>query len=251
MSNNGQGVVKYPDSFLSRPCDRIFISFLENKKVGAYCAYRIWADFSTGSSDRRRLSKSLENGAVARNDREVLILEEYCDWDGPRGDMVRAAVDSGFMVINDTGEFSELICSEFYPLNSKAALTMQQKGAYAKILKKANLETAQSSVSQMEIFERNSHEVSKVELTSEQKTEAVKLIQIVGRVMHFKPLAGSDWSASMVEGAADVCNRYLVDERETTLRWLMVHRGDSDIPKRVDLIIKKFDDYMKSARMDG
>ncbi len=251
MNQKEKNIVKYPESFLSRPCDRRFLALVGDRVQGALCAYRIWADYSIGSSDRRRLSEPLDGGKVSCSDREVLIMEEFCDWDGARGGLVRAAVDSGFLTLVEAGGGVDLVCTGFYPLNSKSALSMQQKGAYANAVSRANKKADKTSAEQMDIFERNGHEVSKVELSDGQKREAIKLVQILGRVMRLKELASSDWRASLVEEASAVCGKYLVAEREMVFRWLMMHRADAEIPKRVDLILKNFADYMERARAAG
>ncbi len=251
MAKEKDSSVKYPENFLSRPCDRDFLSRFENKKEASYYAYRLWADFNTGNSDRRKLDKQLDGGVPSAGDRNILILEEFCDWAGKRGDLIADAVRSGFLEIDtDEADCCHLVCADFYPLNNRAGMSMQRKGAFTQALSKASADAGKLAVDQMNLFGATKHAVSEMQITDQVKQDAVDFVMVVCRVMRFDNLAATDWTTQLVLDAADIVSRYTDAERKNTFIWLMAHRADSDIPKRADLVIKNFDDYNAKARRE-
>ena len=248
MKNNPESYVKYPVSFLSRPCDRKFIAVLGDKTLGSLCAYRIWADFAISASDRRVLSLPLVEGLPSHLDQEVVILEHFCDWRGEAGKLVAAAISAGFLELKRCTNEVQLVCAGFYPLNDKPALTMQQKGAYKKMLNKVFADTDKSASDQLEIFDKTNHSVKLLDLSADDKKSAIRFVNSLVRVMQLKPLSHSDWSDDLLVGSLSICNEKKQEDVDALFYWLMVNRTDPEIPRRIDLIIKNLPDYFKKSK---
>ncbi len=248
MAQEKERTVRYPENFLSRPCDRLFLTCFSDVKEGGYYAYRIWADFASGGSDRRVMDKCVSEGVLSDSDKQVLILEMFCGWSGDRGSMIRSALDSGFLELSKRIDGNvDLVCCGFYPLNNQFGMSMQKKGALSQALVRYGKEARLAASGQMGLFDKVGHQVAEIEMSAELKADAVSLVDVLCRVMHFDQLSTAAWTADLIHDSAAVVGKFTELERRNTFIWLMDHRNDSDIPKRVDLVVKAFAEYQEKA----
>lgn len=228
----------------------MFASLIGDKQKAGYYAYRIWADYSTGGSDRRRLGEPLVDGVPNHADNQVLILEEFCDWDGQRGGLIAAAVKSGFLVVSESGDTADLVCKDFYPMNNQSKVSIQKKGGWKAAINNYRKQADVLSGDQLKIFDATGHGVSEMEVTDQNKKDAVTMVMIVVRIMKLDELASNDWTVELMETACQIVLRYTNVEREKTFMWLLANRDEPGIPLRVDLILKRFNEYAEKARTE-
>lgn len=243
-------VVSYPQSFLSRPEDRAFLIELEQAGVTAEKAalmlYRIWADYSTGGSDRRPVMEE-DIGA----DRQVRVLESFCGWDGPPGDLVRLGVASGFLrfEVNPSGGRA-LVCSGFYPINSNWNVkgnSFQRKGAFTRILT-ADLKSAMKSAEEREELWSRTGGGAFASIPAESRREALIFMNRVSRALKMGVPADSVLAASGAFGLALDCLRdHDPKSIDATLMWLLANRNGQDVPDRLDAVLRQWSVFAAKA----
>jgi hypothetical protein len=234
-------VVSYPQSFLHRPEDRSFLMELSAAGLSAAesCCilYRIWADFSTGGSDRRPVDA--ENLAA---DRQVRVLESFCEWKGVPGEMVRLAVMSGFLRVEPApAGGSLLVCNGFYPINSNwnaKGNSFQRRGAYTRILGADLKKSLQSAQEREELWSRTGGGVFK-DLPAETRREALVFINRVCRALKMTVPADSVLSTAGLFSLAVTCiQSHSVKSIDNTLMWLLSNRTGQAVPDRLDAILR-------------
>lgn len=246
-------IVSYPQSFLSRPEDRAFL--IEQDQAGvspekaALTLYRIWADYSTGGSDRRPLADE-----DLSKDRQVRVLESFCGWDGAPGDMVRLAVAAGFLRIETQPSGNRaLVCTGFYPINSNwnaKGNSFQRKGAFTRILT-ADLKSAMKSAEEREELWSRTGGGAFAAIPAESRREALVFMNRVCRALKMPVPADSVLAAS---GAFDLALAVLRDhesrEVDSTLMWLLANRNGQDIPDRLDVVLREWKTFLAKAQED-
>jgi len=242
-------VVSYPQSFLHRPEDRSFL--LELSAAGIQAAesklmlYRVWADYATGGSDRRPVDPE----ALA-TDRQVRVLESFCEWQGGPGEMVRLAVMAGFLRMEPAPSGGHaLICSGFYPINSNwnaKGNSFQRRGAYTRILGADLKKSLQSAQEREELWSRSGGGVFK-EVPADTRREALVFINRVCRALKMPFPADSVLSAGIFPLAIDCINTCSGKSIDSTLMWLLSNRAAQTVPDRLDAILREWPEFTKKA----
>lgn len=242
------GVV-YPESFLSRPCDRMFVGALAADGVDVYRArwicYQVWRDFATGGSDRRIIS-----GADFAEDRVVFVLESFCEWGGPRGKLVDAAVDAGFLQVENTpGGGRVLICVDFYPSNSSwnsKGNSMQRRGAFTRVLRKDQEKSEAAVKEREELWSRTGGGVCK-DMDPALRRRGLLFVNRVCRALRMDPPTDALLAAGDVIGMAARCAAADAEVVDRTLLWMLSNRDGQEIPGRIDAVLREWDKFVEAA----
>lgn len=240
--------VAYPTSFLERPEDRSFLIELELARVPKDAArlilYRIWSDFATGGSDRRKIE--VENLA---EDRQVRVLENYCEWTGEPGDLVRMAIAAGFLTLIDGDSGKYLVCAGFYPINSAfnaKGRSFQRRGGLSRVLN-AQSQAAQGDADDFEkLWERTGNPFQDV--PPEICRRAILLISNITRALGLKNPTNEELKTGIMRMAIE--NVQSTDEKAVseTLLWILSRRKDPDmVNARLDTILRTFPAHVASA----
>lgn len=240
--------IVYPISFLERPEDRSFLVELKHAGVHPDTAklllYRIWADFATGGSDRRAIHES----NIAK-DRQVRVLEAFCDWQGESGLLVRMAVESGFLRIEIGPKGGMLVCAGFYPINSAWSAkgrSFQKKGAYTRVLNRHASMADEEAGKREELWKRTGGGIFH-EVPESTRREAMRFIIRVCRTL------GMDVPGDVVlhAGPFRMAIEHLQSTPEPkindTLLWLLSRRGSPEIPDRLDAVLREWPEYVRRS----
>jgi hypothetical protein len=236
-------VVSYPQSFLHRPEDRSFLMELKaagcDENAARLMLYRIWADYATGGSDRRPVDLS-----DLAQDRQVRVLESFCEWTGKSGDMVRLGIASGFLRTEPSaGGGDMLICTGFYPINSNwnaKGNSFQRRGAYTRILAANLKESLRSADEREELWSRSGGGAFK-DIPAESRREALVFINRICRALKIPAPADSVLAAGGVFNlAVQAIQTHSVKSIDSTLMWLLSNRGAQSIPDRIDAILREW-----------
>ena len=246
-----QAVICYPSSFLERPEDRSFLIELSFAKIPKDTArlilYRIWADFATGGSDRRKIdAEKLED------DRQVLVLENFCEWAGRAGDLVRMAIGSGFLAVERGESATMLVCKGFYPTNSAwnaKGRGFQKRGGLSRVLK-VHGEKADGDVEDMEkLWARTGNPFADVH--SDTLLEATRLIFRICRTLSLKNPSSAELQSGIMRMALELVQASEESQIKETLLWLLSRRKEPDMPDRLDAILRAWPSYVDKAKNEG
>lgn len=240
--------VAYPTSFLERPEDRSFLIELEfasiPKETARLILYRIWSDFATGGSDRRKIEA--ENLA---EDRQVRVLENYCEWTGGPGELVRMAVASGFLTIINGDSGKHLICTGFYPINSAfnaKGRSFQRRGGLSRVLN-AQSQAAQGDADDFEkLWERTGNPFQDV--PPEICRRAILLISNITRALGLKNPTNEELKTGIMRMAIEIVQSTNEKDVSETLLWLLSKRKDPEmVNARLDTVLRQFPNHLATA----
>lgn len=236
-------IIAYPSSFLERPEDRSFLIELESAQVpidkARLILYRIWADFGTGGSDRRPI-----HTAALAEDRQIRVLEAYCEWHGPPSALVRMAVAAGFLSIA-SGEQEMLVCTGFYPINSAfnaKGRSFQRRGGLSRVLKDQTNRAEGDAELMEKLWERTGNPFQ--DLPPETCKRATRFIFQICRTLGLPAPDAAALQSGIMRMAIE-CVQTTEEERiKETLLWLLSRRKEPDMPTRLDAIIRAWPSYV-------
>ncbi len=241
-------ITAYPTSFLERPVDRSFLVELEFANVPKDSArlilYRIWADFATGGSDRRRIE-----AADLAEDRQVRVLESFCEWAGKSGDLVRMAVDAGFLTLSGGDEGRHLVCEGFYPINSafnSKGRSFQRRGGLSRVLQKHNLAAAGDADQLEKLWERTGNPFQDV--APEICRRAAILISNITRALGKPSPTTEELKTGIMRMAIENVQATNEKDQAETLLWILSRRKDPEMENsRLDSILRAWPTYVQKA----
>lgn len=246
-----QATICYPSSFLERPEDRSFLIELNFASVAKDAAklilYRIWADFATGGSDRRQiLAEDLQN------DRQVRVLENFCEWTGTPGDLVRMAIGAGFLVVEHSELGAMLVCKGFYPTNSAwnaKGRGFQKRGGLSRVLK-VHGEKAEGDVEDMEkLWAKTGNPFPEVD--PDTRLEASRLIFRICRTLNLKTPTTTELQSGIMRMAIELVLAADEPQIKETLLWMLSRRNEPDMPKRLDVVLREWPSHAAKAKNEG
>ena len=238
----------YPSSFLERPEDRSFLIELSfaaiPKDTARLILYRIWADFATGGSDRRKIDSA---DMVA--DRQVRVLEGFCEWAGEPGALVRMAIGAGFLVVEHGEAGSMLVCKGFYPANSAwnaKGRGFQRRGGLSRVLKGHSLKADDDVALLEKLWERTGNPFADVD--PETCRDASRLIYRICRTLGIATPGENDLKSGVMRQAIECVRSTDATQTKGTLLWLLSRRKEPDMPDRLDAILRAWPTFVaKSA----
>jgi hypothetical protein len=241
-------VICYPYAFLERPEDRSLLFELTHAGLSEDQAklilYRIWAEFATGGSDRRRLES--EDMAA---ERQVRMMEAFCHWSGGPGELVRLAVLSGFLRIDRTDDGVSLICVGFYPINSawsKDGRSFQRSGGLSRSLTKKKEKVDQDAGKREELWERTQADPFP-DVAPEVRREALRFAMLLCRAVGFPYPTDGELAAGVMRMAIETVTSCDEAQRRETMLWITGRRKEQDMPTRLDAILREWPSFVAKA----
>lgn len=240
----------FPVSFLERPEDRSFLIEMSFAEVPADTAkltlYRIWHDFATGGSDRR-----VVNPENLPEDRQVRVLESFCGWTGTAGKLVRMGIDSGFLKIDGTAESGHsLVCCGFYPINSawkKKGTSMQQLGAYTRVLKRDDKIAEADLTQREELWSRTGGGIFTT-VPEHERRDAMKFIYRICRSRGIDVPSDAVLSAGPFRAAVECLEAQTPEKKvNNALIWIISQRSSPDLPERLDALLREWPEILKKS----
>lgn len=245
-----------PVNFGERQCDRMLLSKLRTSESNAewrsyllWMMLQVWRDFAIARDDRRLVPK---DERARRQCDAVLILEEYCGWNGDPGKFVQAAIDCGFFqLVSVDAENSELVLVDFFPANHAAAreITSSKLGGISKSINIARRAAQEQSTEQLGLFERTNDPVLK-EHGKDRVMSALFLVCQICRILGWKSPESAQWRDSLTVKALAVLDSTTELERELACKWFVANRKSQEIPTRIDFVLDKFGEFVTKAHRD-
>lgn len=247
-----EAVICYPLSFLERPEDRSLL--MELKFIGIDSAtaslllYRIWADFSTGKSDKRKISS---DRASLQLDRDVLLMEDFCKWEGEPGHLVISALMTGFLRYEEQDGAKYLICQGFFPMNSawcREGKSFQKRGGYSRSVDRQAVAVDREARERETLWSRNNQAFDGVD--EKRRGDSLRFVMQVCRVMDLPKPADDELRSGVLRMGIEILDSATDSEIKSTLVWLIGNRSDSFIPRRLDQILRKWPEIVTRAKSE-
>jgi hypothetical protein len=210
--------------------------------------YRLWVDFATGGSDRRPVSRASNELA---SDMAVRMIESFCGWQGNTGDLILAALASGFFTFDpsaDGGSGGHLICTGFFPINSawcRSGKSMQKKGGWARAAQRQVIAADRDAGARTELWNRTNANFG--DMTAAERGEALRFVLRLCRAMNLATPTDDELRAGPLRLASAIISRTSADRLNDIFVWIVGNRGAQGIPNRLDLILRDWDDIEKRA----
>lgn len=245
-----EAVICYPASFLERPEDRRFL--MELAACGCSGAeahlmlYRIWADYSTGKSDRRKIRAAREDLAT---DTDVRLMEDFCGWKGGAGDLVISAVNSGFLRHERLEGVNSLVCHGFFPINSswcRDGKSFQKRGGLSRSADKQAIAADREARERETLWDRTSQKFEDV--TPARRGDSLRFCLRVTRAMDIPNPTDEELRSGSLRMALEIMDRLSEPEIKSTLVWLIGNRTDTSLPRRLDQILRDWDKLAERAK---
>lgn len=234
--------VAYPSDFLSRPCDRQLTAVLcaehaLSRPHAEWLLYRMWADFATGGGARRRFVAREGGGCPV----EYLVIEEFCRWSGGEGELVRAAVDAGFLRL-DEGQESALVAVGYEEANRMAGSSVQRKGGHARAESAHRRRALEEAVQMGPLYEGAKPPSEVRSLKEREMTNAlgIRIYRALGLPEKDRPRLDPDLPVQLFELAVEVVRHWPEKVISDRLRELLASRGKADSPGRVDAVLRRW-----------
>lgn len=239
-----------PLYFGERPCDRQMMAILSEKDADYMlaCMVRVWRDFAIARDDRRDVPT---DPAARRKCAAVKVIEDFARWSGAAGDLVEAGIEAGFFtLVQVENGTSELILADFYPSNRPNAKSLgsSRLGGINKSVNRAQNEAQREADAQLEIFARSGallEGVPKADVRA-----GVVLVNMVCGVLKLPRPQAQEWRESLVKKAIEVGKRYDAASIQRLMRWFVANREDPNIPKRMDFVFDRVDEFINQANRE-
>jgi hypothetical protein len=249
---SSEAVICYPAAFLERPEDRRCLLELAAtgcpREAASLMLYRIWADYSTGRSDRRVVRSSL---AELASDPEARLMEGFCGWTGAPGGLVIAAVSSGFLRHEERDGVKWLVCHGFFPINStwcRDGKSFQKRGGLSRSLQKQANAVDREAREVETLWDKTGH--AEVDgLTAAARGDALRLCMRICRAMDMPRPTDAEMKSGCLRLAKDILAHGSESINETLL-WLIGNRTSPEIPRRLDQILRDWDRFLEKAKRE-
>ena len=226
----------------------------DQAKRAALFFVRIWTDWARAGVEWRPLESSWPEKEVDWT-REPLthIIESYCGWDGPLGEMMRRCVMAGVLELKRHGELLGVVARDFWRYNehlSPGYRTMQSRGGRAKAAAAADRQLEVAAGQQVRMLPLDfTAKAGDVKPTEEEQRRAVGLIMRVDRACGHVMRATSEYSQEMVGCAIAVIRQHDAAAVTAVERYLHRHRENPAVVKVTEQIIGRFDEYLREAAL--
>jgi hypothetical protein len=175
----------------------------------------------------------------------VWLLESRAGWTKAAGDLVRAALDSGVLVLHVDPEGGEslLVLTGFWEINSHLspnAVSQQSRAAAAKKLK--------ASVSEAQAFgEKQAQYLLSLERIKPEEAQdvgqAYQLVRKIERALGVDPM--SNYPDVVIEDAIITLRKFDVAKVAAVCQFLFTRRSE---PVTLAAVLRKFGGYLEKAR---
>lgn len=261
-------VLHIPIDFERREDVRRFCRAIgDNDKALAYL-FRLWTDWATAGCEFRELPeplpiKSAETFGVNTDWPQIElahIIEDFCGWSGPEGELVTKALRSGVIKAErrqrNGGECWGLVLNDFWTFNahfSKQYKTMQQKGGIAKGARHAANEAKSAANHQVTLIEGRGKQFAlplDAAVTSEEIKKCVGLIMLMDRACDKPMRKSSEYSQNepLMNTALYVVRNYQQHDIEKVYEYVIANRDNPRLGKIPERILEQFGKHLEASR---
>jgi|GEM_PF-4387386 len=239
-----------PVIFGTRQVDRLFQRLLLARlSLAADSAFgimvRLWQNFAVDPDSEWIVPEDQDGWSTQP---PVLLIEEFCHFEGEPGKLVRAGVDSGFLVVApvDVGRV-RIRAKGFDEQNRRApdAASLGSLGGIARARKHAAKHARTVADEALELFERRGDDLLK--MGPQKIHEGLVIITQITRILRWPEKTDPVFLSKVVPLAIQVRGQFGA-EFEDFLGWLHSNRDCEELPARVDLLLEKAEELLPAVR---
>lgn len=219
------------------------------------CVYQTWAEWSTAASEWRCLRAA--NVDISDIDwvKEELThtIESFCaGFKGNPGDLIRAAVESNFMTVEERGNLKGLVLTGFWALNQHLDpnfKTQHQKGGLARAERRRLVALASQGKQTRVLQETQGNLVfGENAPTTEEQDQAYTLIIRIDRACGKAVRLTRDYTPSLMQRALEIIRAFKDADFLAVESYLNENRENPAVVKVPDQVIERFPDILEAAR---
>jgi hypothetical protein len=236
-------IVSFPVSFGERVSDRDFIM-----RLRAHCGLgddsasmvlvRLWFSFAKGDGPSMKVGEFTD-----------LIIEEACGYSGEKGLLVKAALDSTFMVQEGEGENSRYLLSGYSDSNSASISKMTSKGGKLRWVED-NIKKSKAEADDLFKF---MSAMKSPEVSGENDEALSKRAMMIGvnlcRSVNLDSPGKDDFEAGYFRKCLDLAREFDDGAMRKIFRYIAVNKGDESlVPRDRDLLcsVERLRGYFKA-----
>lgn len=247
-----------PLNFGDRACDRLFVaklgavvggSSVDSKPIYLWSAFMVWKDFGIARDDRRKVPMDADLRAKCDT---VVILEQYCGWNGAPGFFVECGIQSGFFeLVALDDEYADLVLVDFFPANRSESrnISAAKLGGISKGVNIAREKAKSAADEQLALFEQQDSPLLKGH-ARERVRNGLFLVHQICRNLRRNPPVAHEWRDSLTRKAMDILDSTTERDRELVFRWFSANRDSQKIPPRLDFVMNEFSNFLSEAKKD-
>ena len=214
---------------------------------------RMWSEWGLAAVEWRPLQSQCtnRNHDWAKEDLTHLI-EQFCEWPGPVGGLIFAALDAGVLLLELRGDLSGLVLANFWRMNEHLSpdyKTIQQKGGLAKGLRKQAEASTLMAEQQARIFESQGRLwLNQQPASDDQRKTALALVLRIDRACGRPVRNSSEYEDRILELALEIVLTFTPGDIDTVEKYLYENRDTPSVVKETDRVLMKFAQMLEAAR---
>ncbi len=252
-----------PFDFDRRDVTRLFVRKLQalglSQPEALLCAYQVWTEWATASAEWRPLKLTMgDNPSDYLWGRDDLthIIEGYCvGYKGEPGGLILAALESGFILIEQRSDVKGLVLAGFWNINvhlDPQYKTIQQRGGVARAQKQLHAESLKLGAQQSSLItEQTSLALEGNKPAKEEEKNLCALIIRLDRICGKPMRLSRDYSETLIRDALDVTRRFTHDQIRVVETYLLASRENPEVVKDPARILAEFPQHLKNAEEFG
>jgi hypothetical protein len=223
-------------------------------------ALRIWLDWAGAGAEFRSLRRALADGVDVDWTKEDLtyVIEGAAGWLGAPGELIKAALEGGFLKLTRRGEGNELCLSldGFWPLNQHLSpdyMSIQRRGGHASVARRLAKEAELEAERRNELDEQQGRlPFGKETVTANEKVDCYALVIRLYRVCGLTaPAPDSEkFTESIMRDALWVVRKFSKDQILDVETYLLANRDNPEVVKVPEVIMRSFGIYAESAKAE-
>lgn len=245
-----------PLDFDRRQTTRLFcraISGVNPNAMPLLVAYQVWMEWATGGSEWRALRHRVEDPDTHRWEVEDIthIVESFVSWSGETGGLIRCALRSGFMKLEDRQEMSGLVLVDYGRFNGHLDpnfKTIQQLGGEARSRKLREKAIQAEAAQRREVFDSQGIlPFGETQVTKEEQELCYALVMRIDRACGAPPRSGDGFGKSLLSDALTVVRTCTPGEIEAVEIYVVENRANPSVVTVPDRILSNFRSYVADA----
>lgn len=221
-------------------------------------ALRIWLDFAQAAAEFRPLRNRAQNSTIDWATEDLTyVIEDSAKWAGNPGQLMVAAVDSGFIKIEHRAHGSEeqvgIVLDGFWPLNEHLSPdfeSIQKRGGKARQASRIREESERAAQDRNKIFEQQENfHFGNIETTPAEREKAYGLFIRLHRVCGLDAPLGEQFEERAMVDALFIIRKFSDDQIAQLEEWLLSQRDNPEIVKMPARILEHIGKYMEQAKI--
>jgi hypothetical protein len=223
------------------------------KAMASLYFVRLWCDWGRAGVQWRPLDNAF-GGHVHRWDKEPIayILEEFCEWKGETGELVKLWMEVGMLTMVQRGDLWGMTLNDFWTCNvhlSPDYKTTQQRGGLAKAERRRQADVDDMAAQQQRLLEAQGALVfsEALKVSEEEEKRAIAFLMRMDRACGAPVRHTSEYNGELLTKAVGIIRTYKNESIVMVERYLHKNRDNVEVVKIPNRVVANFDAYFGKA----